>query len=261
MKIRSHLLLLVLGVVVPTLAFSTVMTVVFWREQRHALEQRYLDRARALAIALDRELDGTIRALQVLAASPALQADDLGRFYEQATRTLSRQDTWVNIIVNDPATGRQLLNLRLPFGAPLPEATVDQATLAAIVTAGRPFVPPLRKGSVSGQYRTAVLLPVQSESGRQYVLVAVIDQSSWLRFLSSYPIAPDATLTLLDQNGIIIARTLNPERWIGQPASPSLYAESRKSPEGAYPSRGLEGQWFYAAHSRSKLAGWTVAQN
>src|ERR1700740_3455780 len=74
MKIRSHLLLLVLGVVVPILAFSTVMTVVFWREQRHALEQRYLDRARAMAIALDRELDGTIRALQVLAASPALQA-------------------------------------------------------------------------------------------------------------------------------------------------------------------------------------------
>lgn len=69
MKIRSHLLLLVLGAVVPVLAFSTVMTVVSWREQRHALEQRYLGRARAMAMALNRDLDGTIRSLQVLAAS------------------------------------------------------------------------------------------------------------------------------------------------------------------------------------------------
>src|SRR5262249_39694855 len=154
-------------------------------------------------------------------------------------------------IVNDPTTGRQMVNLRLPFGAPLPETTIDQTTLGAIVTAGRSFVPPLLKGNVSGQYRTAVLLPVQSESGRQYVLVAVLDQASWLHFLASYPIASDATLTLLDQNGIIIARTLNPYRWIGQPASPSLYAESRKAPEGTYTSRGLEGQLFYAAHSQS----------
>src|SRR5438445_211420 len=65
MKIRSHLLILVVAAVLPIVAFSAIMTVVFWREQRHAFEQRYLDRVRAMAIALDRELDGSIRSLQV----------------------------------------------------------------------------------------------------------------------------------------------------------------------------------------------------
>ena len=259
MKIRSHLLLLVLAAVFPILIFCAVMTAVFWREQRHAREEQYLNRVQAMAIALDRELDGTIRSLQVLGESPHLQSDDLTSFYEQAARSLSTQTTWVNIILNDPVTGKQLLNLRRSFGARLPDTTLDKATLAAVSESGQPYIPPLLKGRVTGQYRTSVLVPVRSSNGRRYVLVAVIDQASWFRFLSSYPIAPDATMTLLDQNGIVIARTLNPDRWIGQKASPVLYAESRKSPEGTYINKGLEGQWFYTAHSHSKLAGWTIA--
>ena len=46
MRIRSHLLIFILGAVLPILAFSAVMTAVFWREQREALEQRFLDRVR-----------------------------------------------------------------------------------------------------------------------------------------------------------------------------------------------------------------------
>src|ERR1043166_9213407 len=122
MKIRSHLLILVLTSVLPIVVFSTIMTFVFWREQRQAFEQRYLDRVRAMAIALDRELDGTIRSLQVLAESPHLQAGDLLSFYEQAQRTLSMQRGWANIIVIDAKNGRQIINLRRPYGVPLPEA-------------------------------------------------------------------------------------------------------------------------------------------
>jgi PAS domain S-box-containing protein len=259
MKIRSHLLIFILGAVLPILAFSAVMTTVFWREQRQALEQRFLDRVRGMTIALDREIDGNIRSLQMLAESPHLQSDDLRSFHEQIMRARSTQSTWANIILNDPASGRQVINLRFPFGVRLPETTLDKSTLLTVTKSGRPFVPPILKGRVSGSYTTTIVVPVKTGSGRQYTLVAVIDPSSWLRFLSSYPVATDATLTLLDQNGIIIARTLNSERWVGQRPSPGLTAEARRTPEGTSINQGLEGQWFYTAHSRSKLAGWTLA--
>jgi PAS domain S-box-containing protein len=259
MKIRSHLLLFILGAVLPILAFSAVMTGVFWREQQQALEQRFLDRVRGMTIALDREIDGNIRSLQMLAESPHLQSDDLLSFHEQIVRALSTQSTWSNIILNDPASGRQVINLRFPFGAGLPETTLDKNALAAVAKSGRPFVPPILKGRVGGSYTTTIVVPAKTGGGRQYTLVAVIDPSSWLRFLSSYPVATDATLTLLDQNGIIIARTLNSERWVGQRPSPGLTAEARRAPEGTSINQGLEGQWFYTAHSRSKLAGWTLA--
>src|SRR5262249_18103212 len=75
----------------------------------------------------------------------------------------------------------------------------------------------------------------------------------------SIPVIPGATMTLSDQNGLVIARTLNPDRWVGQRVSPVLYEKSRELPEAAYRNIGLEGQWFYTAHSRSTISGWTLA--
>lgn len=95
--------------------------------------------------------------------------------------------------------------------------------------------------------------------GSSVILIAVIQQPSWLKFVSRYPIAPNATITLLDQDGIVIARTLNNDQWVGGRPATALYENSHKTPEGAYRSAGLEGQRFYSAHSRSKLTDWTVA--
>ena len=259
MKIRSHLLFLVLGTLLPILAFSAAMTAVFWREQRQALEQRFVDRVRGMTIALDREIDGNIRSLQMLAESPHLQSNDLLSFHEQIMRARSTQSTWANIILSDPVSGRQVINLRYPFGKPLPETLIDKSTLASVVKSGRPFVAPISQVRVGGNYMTTIVVPAKTCSGRPYTLMAVIDPSSWLHFLSNYPVATDATLTLLDQNGIIIARTLNSERWVGQLPAEGLRVEARKAPEGSSITQGLEGQWFYTAHSRSKLAGWTLA--
>jgi PAS domain S-box-containing protein len=38
-----------------------------------------------------------------------------------------------------------------------------------------------------------------------------------------------------------------------------LLQQSRSAPEGAYRNVGLEGQFFYSAHSRSTISGWTLA--
>ncbi len=92
-----------------------------------------------------------------------------------------------------------------------------------------------------------------------HVLVAYIDASFWLEFLRKIKLSTDATMTLLDQDGIVIARTLNNEKSFGKRPAPTLYEKSRESTEGAYRSVGLEGQWFYSAHSRSAASNWTVA--
>ena len=257
MKLRSHLLILVLGAVLPVLAFSAVMAVMFWRQQRDAFEKRYLERVRAMSIALDRELQGHIRMLQVLSQSDYLAAGDMRGFYEQARRVQAQQSDWSTVALMD-VTGVPVFNLRRPFGAPLPVLALDAALLARVATSGRPAVSPLVKGSVTGVYTAAVIVPVTTRGASRLLLVA-IDSVTWFRFLSSIPVISGATMTLLDQNGIVIARTLNPDRWVGQRASPLLYAKSRETPEAAYRNIGLEGQWFYTAHSRSAISGWTVA--
>jgi len=162
MKIRSHLLFLVLGTLLPILAFSAAMTAVFWREQRQALEQRFVDRVRGMTIALDREIDGNIRSLQMLAESPHLQSNDLLSFHEQIMRARSTQSTWANIILSDPVSGRQVINLRYPFGRPLPETLIDKSTLASVVKSGRPFVAPISQVRVGGNYMTTIVVPAKT---------------------------------------------------------------------------------------------------
>jgi signal transduction histidine kinase/CheY-like chemotaxis protein len=258
MKLRTHLLRLVVGALLPVLAFSAVMGVVFWRQQREAFEQRFLERVHAMAFALDRELAGHARALQVLARSPRLALGDLRAFYREASAVRAEQPLWATIILAEP-TGDQLLNLRRPFGTLLPRSGIPPSLLAAVAATDREAVSPLVTGGVTGAYTTAVMVPVRLHGRVPYVLLAAIDVPGWLQFLSSYPVAPDATMTLLDQNGIVIARTLNHDQWVGQRPGPALYVSSRQVAEATYRSAGLEGQWFYSAHSRSPFSGWTVA--
>ena len=258
MKIRSHLLIVVFSTLVPILLLAVILTAVFRHEQRSAFELRFLERVRAFSLALDRELDGHIRALKILAESDALRSGDLKKFYERAVRTRSIQSSWTNIILNDPQSGLQLVNLRVPFGVPSHETPLDKKISSQILTSDQPYMTALFQEQATGRYGTAIMVPVRS-TVRPYILLAVIEPSMWLRFLSKYPVAPGATMTLLDQNGIVIARTLNNDKSVGHRPAPALYEQSRNSAEGSYKSIGLEDQWFYSAHSRSKISGWTIA--
>ena len=107
MRIRSHLIILVLGATLPILAFSAVVTAVFWRQQRIAFEQRFLERVRALSVALDAELDGHIQVLQVLARSQLLQTGDLREFYDRSARVSVGQTAWSTMFLAD-ANGHEL---------------------------------------------------------------------------------------------------------------------------------------------------------
>ena len=85
-----------------------------------------------------------------------------------------------------------------------------------------------------------------------------MDAQGWLEFLRSYPISTRGTLTLSDRDGIIIARTLNAERWVGRPVAADYRQRMVGQQEGTLQNRGLEGQHFYTAFSRSRLSGWVL---
>jgi signal transduction histidine kinase len=257
-SIRTHVVVLLLASALPLIAFASVVTLVFWHQQRAAFEQQYLERTRAMALALDREQDGHIRVLQALARSALLAHGDLAGFYEQARAVMADQPGWATVILAD-LHSNQLLTLRLPFGAPLPKAAFGDAAIAQVAATGRPHITSLIRGNVTGTYVTQVGVPVRRNGVVTHVLIAAIDPPAWLAFLRRYPVAADATLTLTDQNGIVIARTLNNDRWIGQPAVSAFLEKLRVMPEGTFQGRGLEGQPFYAAFSLSPLSGWTIA--
>jgi signal transduction histidine kinase len=137
------------------------------------------------------------------------------------------------------------------------DVTIDRDTVTAAASAREPRISNL-VAPPGGTYLTFVAVPVIRDGTAVKVVYAGVDHASWLAFLRRYPIAERATLTLNDRNGIIIARTLNDERWVGRPSSPSFLERTRGVPEAAFRNLGLEGQAFYSAFSRSGVSGWVL---
>ncbi len=70
--LRAHLIALVLAVLLPALAVGAVTAWHMAQNYRAAFEMRLLDTARALALAVDREITANVEVAAALASSPLL---------------------------------------------------------------------------------------------------------------------------------------------------------------------------------------------
>ncbi|HET7729170.1 MAG TPA: ATP-binding protein [Usitatibacter sp.] len=255
MKIRSHLLQLVTVALVPLLVVCIGLTAYSWWQRRDNVEVRQLERVRAMTIALDTELQASIRVLRVLGMAPGLEARPLGDPADGMRAVLASQPLW-SVLATGDAEWKQVLAVT-PEG-PLAQALpIDEEARARAVRTRLPAV----SGLVSwgDRHVTQIVVPVLEGASAGQVLMVAIDQRAWLQFMSQYPVGAGGLMTLLDQHGHIIARTLNNDAVVGKDPAPVLLERSRKSLEGAYRSVTLEGDPMYSAHSRSVRWGWTVA--
>jgi len=255
MKIRTQLFLLTVAALLPIVAFGVFMTAQFWNLQRDAYQEQYLERVRALRLALDTEFDGTIRTLQSLAQSPALDASSIDDFRERLQRVINTQPGWSMFGMID-ADGTTRLVVHKPSFTT--QVTADPRTTAAVVATRAPAVSNLLVSADGQAYVTFIAVPVIRGPDVKSVLYVGIEHKGWLDFLRRYPIDSRATLTLADRDGLIIARTLSDERWVGKQSGPTFWDRARASPEGAFRNPSLEGPSFYSAFSRSTVSGWTL---
>ena len=254
MKIRSHLLLLASGALVPLLLFSIGLTAFSWWNERNALELRQLERVRAMTIALDTELQASIRVMRVLGLAPQLRRDDLAGGANELRELLTSQPLWSMLAVGDPKW-RQVISVTPAGESPRPPV-IDDATRRQVLEKRQPAISALVH--TGDRYHTQLMVPVLRDGVVDLIILVAIDQRAWLGFMSQYPIGPDAILLLLDQDGVIIARTLNNDASVGKPPSPTTLERSRASAESAFRTVTREGEPVYAAHSRSIRWGWTL---
>ena len=114
--LRRKLLILVLSILLPALAAGGLTLYVAYKGQRASTERLLGETARALSLAVDRQLGQAEATLFALAASPHLAAGDYPAFDAEAREALRLPESWV--LVEDPS--RQVVNTLMPPGAPLP---------------------------------------------------------------------------------------------------------------------------------------------
>jgi predicted metal-dependent hydrolase len=89
-------------------------------------------------IFVDRELTGTIRALQGLAQSDRLVTGELPPFRDQAVRLLHEQSMWSDVILARP-DGQQEMSSAAPAEEALP-AVSDPDVFARVIATAQPMI-------------------------------------------------------------------------------------------------------------------------
>ena len=257
LPLRWHLVLLVLGVLLPVVAFSALIARQLSQAERTVAERRLVQSARELAGVVDREMAGAIRVLTALGESERLERGDLAAFHAEALRLIPTQPSWQAVRLFD-ANGVEVMDTARAWGRPLAGA-VDGASLRQILQSQRPTVGNLARGP-EGHLAFPVRVPILRAGRVRYVLTAVIAPEALGGLVTAQTTSSEEwTRVVIDARCIAVARTRDPERFVGRHASQGFSRRIRAQREGLSQETTLDGTPVYSAFSRAPLSDWTAA--
>jgi hypothetical protein len=253
--LRSRLILLVAGALLPMAAAALVAAHLLLEHQHAALERDALGRARAAMSAVDAHLRGSIAALETLAASKSLAAGDLRAFHAETQQVLRTQPAWVNVGVASPER-ISLANAVYNLGKPEPFGSIDDQSFEEALTSGRSVVGSVAAGTVVQQPTVRVRTPVRRKGEVRYVISAPHNLEHIAAVLEAQRLPPGWVISLVDRHKATIARL--PAVPAGVPASDHFRAAIERKPEGWFFGRTMEGRLTYTAYVTSELSGWSL---
>jgi PAS domain S-box-containing protein len=256
-SLRSSLIILAVAILLPMIAVAAFTSMFLAERERARFEQGASDQVTALRSAFDTELKSSISTLTAMANSRSLDGDDLRSFYAEAARVVQTRPDWITVILLAPS-GQQVVNLLRPLGAELPVA-FERATFEEVLDTGKPVVGALVDLKLLKGMGFTVRVPVIRDGLTKYVLSAGVNPKAMLELLVSQKLPANWVAGVVDRNGRIVARTREPERYVGQFATKSLLEALARVPQGWFQGTTLDGAKVYTAYHRSAFSGWTVA--
>ena len=253
LSVRLRLVFLVLAVMVPTAIAAVLAIVHVYQQERRGFERTLAEATRALSLVVDRELLRRESILKTLAESPTLDRDDLEAFYVFAREIAPHTDT--TIVLAD-LQNQQLLNTRRPFGEKLPVSTLGPLRQAAGPLAT--VISDLYFAPIGKQYSFAVQVPVVRNGQVRYYLAMGSYVSHMQQVLLQQRLPEGWVGTIIDRRGVVVARTLNHERFVNQRPSPEWMKAAEGARGQAVRLRSMEGTSMLASFYRAPGHGWGV---
>ena len=242
--------------VIPSLAVTGMLLERHWHEQQSQTERRLEQVTADLTADIDRELAVMTAMLTVLAGSSDLLSDRLEAFHARARAAL--HPVGLEILYRD-LSGQQLLNTRLPWGTPLPRQP-ELETDAQVRADLKPHISNVVIGAVAKRAVVDVASPVVFGGELRGYLHLSINPERLLAIMKGQNLPPEWNTGLSDRNGIIIARLLKHDEFVGQPLPAELRQQSLAH-SGAFRTVNVEGLETIRVARVSPLSGWLVSAN
>ena len=224
--------------------------------QRQATERSVLELSRALASAVDSELDATRQSLAAIGRSPALVRGDVRAFYDEARNEVAAHPEWSAVILTD-AQGRLLFKTLLPLGAS-DSRIVDPGSLERTIRTGQPAVGLLLAGRTQPAF--PVRMPVFIQGKLAYVVTAAVLPDRVLQVLRRQRAPRGWVIAVFDGAHARVARSKDQSSTVGGSALPQLARLfDRPGAEGSGVTETMEGESVYTGFTRLNTDGWIVA--
>jgi two-component sensor histidine kinase len=257
-KLRTHLAAFGLVCFLPALiGLGYIGYEMASAEQERVLRQ-VRDVTRDLQETVTRDLETPERILTALAASPSLDAKDWQAFQRQAEQATDGTDLLIALRTLDR---QQLINTAVPFGSrPLP-ATSDPVLRAAderVFESKSLSFSDAYVGAAAKEYFVAADLPVLRDGNVAYLLTMAIRPDRLISRFRLGKLAQQGWLaTIVGQDGRVIARSRDPQQFLGASVSGQLSSAMREAPDGTLRSTTLDGRAVQTNYTRLSN-GWTV---
>ncbi|KQQ32435.1 histidine kinase [Duganella sp. Leaf126] len=254
--IRSQIYSLVWACALPAILGIALLTNNFIVRERKTIQQDTLITARALIQAVDRDLNTGITVALALANSPSIDHRDFAALYRQASAVLRPEFPGFNVVLHD-RDSVQLFNTARPYGEIYPDA-LSAARIAQVFKTGRPLISNLFYAGALKRPLAAIHAPVVRDGKVVYVISVAFAPERLGQVLREQLLPADRVTGIFDGNGVLVARTHDAEKYVGQHVSPTLMTQLRQRREDAIEATTLEGIPVYSMYSRSQYSGWAV---
>ncbi len=220
LSIRAWLLLCALAASLPMLLLA------IWLSQRQlallqAEQQSQLaQRAEAAARAVQHRLALGRAALETLVESDQAHQGDLNGLYTHALRASGHQPDALPITLARQ-DGALVFSTAYPMGSVLPHSA-SQRDEQPVFEQGQPVVTPLVRSALSGQFEVMVAVPLHAAGAVRYSLRMALPVRALQGVLEDQQWPAHWLGVIIDERGVIVARSQDSARWAGQSANADL---------------------------------------
>ncbi|WP_448188990.1 hybrid sensor histidine kinase/response regulator [Azospirillum sp. sgz301742] len=260
--LRLHLVLLVVGALLPLIVMGGWFIVRDAEARRLDTRQRMVETTRALTLALDKQIEASFATLRTLAHLRSLAEGDFERFGATAAAVLMERPEWSSLLLLD-LSGQPVLTVP-PEPALAPPRVAELEVVERVLRTGAPAVSNLLAGDGGKRPLVQAVAPVFIGGAAAYVLAAGILPERLGDLLLQQRLPERWEGSIVDGAGTIIARARNLEESVGKPAMRWFVEGSRAAVEGTLTGRAAngdraDGDRMEVTFRHSSLGPWTLA--
>ncbi|MGE5465731.1 MAG: PAS domain S-box protein, partial [Methanocella sp.] len=273
-SLRAALLVMIFAPLTSLLLVCALAIWFEWQAQKNETYASLLHTATTVALIVDREIDRSKAILDTLAASELIDRQDWRAFHRLASHAISNEpDSF--IALTEPS-GMQPVRTVLPYGDSPPVNPTELGRARAEVEWNGRRLPKSTQGLAQSVFETgrmantglyfgvsiskpavSIAVPVMRDGRVAYVLIKGFSVNGLVKLLQEAE-HDGAHLSIVDRNGIVIARNQKPHETIGARVSDDLVAAIGTKTHGIRQGTNLEGQATVSAFRRTQLTDWTV---